>query len=958
MDLDHWKRIEKVYYSVLASPLTQRIAVLDDLCSDDEGVKREVESLLDARERAGNFLSAGNFQNHVGDLFGGQDQVGRTLGRYQILSPIGAGAMGEVYLARDAGLDRQVALKILPAAFMQDAGRVMRFQREAKAVSALNHPNIMTIYEIGEVDGTWFIATEFIEGTTLRRRLSSGRLELPEVLAIALQCAHALQAAHQVGIVHRDIKPENIMIRPDGLVKVVDFGLARMSPSGSELSADATQSGALIGTPRYMSPEQARGEKLDARTDVFSLGAVVYEMTTGHPAFPGATTADVFAALLSSQCPPPSKFASGLPERVDAIALKALERDREARYQSMQDFATDLQEALQFPDTSRAKAKARRESPQPVRRASLSAWQAIMAAVVLAVIAATVFYVRAGRSGGHPDAPPLSVLPLTSFEGFKDFGSFSPDGKRVAFSWNGGEGGSGGKPERNIYLLTIGQEDATRLTFGTEDERSPAWSPDGRNIAFCRAVFTEPTPSKYGVYILPASGGQERKIVEAGLGVSWSPDNKFLAIAGLVGGTSGISLISLSGNLRKELTNPRPYVDTLPVFSPDGKWIAFTRDFGFSAREIFVVRAGGGRPKQLTFDRQPTYGATWTPDGREIIFASNRGVGGESLWRIPASGGRPRRLSATLRGGFYPSISPVGRQLVYTESAKDTNIYAFEGAGFQNRSAPALFGQQRRLIVSSRRDDSPNISPDGKRIAFVSTRTGNEEIWISDADRRELKQLTSFKGQNTGTPRWSPDGRQIAFDSSEAGNPNIYVMDGAGGTPRRLTSGPWGNFMPSWSPDGKWIYFKSERSGSDQIWKIPSSGGSPIQVTRGGACEAFASPDGKRLYFTKRAWAPIWTVPVDGGPEEPVPELEHFDKIFRSWGIVQQGIYFLSRENRPTQTVHFFSFARRQVSALATIDRQPIWDYPDLALSADGRQLVYASLDQEFNDLMLIENFH
>jgi serine/threonine protein kinase len=320
MDSERWKRIQQVYCSVVASPLTRRAAVVDELCSDDQDMRREVESLLEAREQAGSFLSPANLQLHLGELISESYLLGQALGHYHILSAIGAGAMGEVYLALDTRLDRQVALKILPARFTRNGERVARFRREAKAASGLNHPNIITIYDIGEIGDTWFIATEFIEGVTLRERLAARNMDLREVLEIAVQCTFALQAAHRAGIVHRDIKPENIMVRPDGLVKVVDFGLARVSEAGKESSVEATQAGTLIGTPRYMSPEQARGQHLDARTDIFSLGAVFYEMVTRRPAFPGATAADVFAALLGSVPRPPSECVKGVPEDLDAIA--------------------------------------------------------------------------------------------------------------------------------------------------------------------------------------------------------------------------------------------------------------------------------------------------------------------------------------------------------------------------------------------------------------------------------------------------------------------------------------------------------------------------------------------------------------------------------------------------------------------------------------------------------------
>ncbi|HEX6546473.1 MAG TPA: protein kinase, partial [Bryobacteraceae bacterium] len=778
--------------------------------------------------------------------------MGQTLNHYQIVSAIGAGAMGEVYLARDNRLDREVALKVLPAPFTRDAHRIARFLREAKAASALNHPNIITIYDIDEVGDTWFIAAEFIEGVTLRDRLAAGRMSLSDALGIGIQCARGLTAAHRAGIVHRDIKPENIMLRPDGLVKLVDFGLARMTEARTASAPDATQAGAVIGTPRYMSPEQARGGTLDARTDIFSLGAVLYEVVTGRPAFRGDTTADVFAALLG---PPPdaaSSCAEGIPVRFDHIVLKAVQRDPEARYQTMSSFEADLEDLKQWAKMPNGVGSSgnliAHRAAASTNRHGLTLYAAV-ATVILAVALTISLYFPSGRLRNRPGALPLNVVPLTSFEGYKDFASLSADGSQVAFSWNGGAGGSGGEPVRNIYVKGIGSHEPRRLTFSPEDERLPVWSPDGNYIAFCRASVLEPAATHYAIIVVPSSGGPERYISEGGMGVSWSRDGSELAIGGEPEGTNGISLISLTTGARRELTQPGRSFDTLPAFSPDGRWIVFTRNFGFSAREIFIIPARGGKAKQLTFDRQPTYGATWTADDREIVFASNRGRGGESLWRVSANGGVPQRVSATLEGSFYPSISRTGDRLVYTQSFKDTNIYAYVSSGFTGRNNrnqwqwwPGDRSVERRpLILSSHRDDSPSISPDGKRIAFVSKRTGNEEIWLCDRNGNGLVERTSFNGPGVGTPRWSPDGHSIAFDSLAAGNPNIYVMGAEAGVPRQLTTGPHANFMPSWSPDAKWIYFKSDRSGSAQIWKIPAAGGSAIQVTYSGASEAFAS---------------------------------------------------------------------------------------------------------------------
>ena len=946
MTADRWKRVADIYDSVVVLPPAARGTMLDEACGSDADLRREVESLLEARGEAGSFLSLSDLRDHICDLSDSEAAPGSTFGRYQVLSVIGAGGMGEVYLAQDAELNRQVALKVLPAQFTNDEERIARFRREARAASVLNHPNVVTIYDVGQTGDTWFIATEFVEGTTLRARLAEGPKNIPGALDIALQCARGLEAAHKAGIVHRDVKPENIIVRQDGVVKIVDFGLARGAEDGlGELLGNATRTGAVMGTPRYMSPEQARGQKLDPRTDIFSLGAVLYEMITGRPAFPGATTADVFAALLSSA--PEPVAATGL----NSILQKALAKDRDARYQTVDAFAQDLEYLREHPAGFVPATKDTRHS-RVSRRAMLAGAGALVAGAGLAGLR-----LRLHRPLVQEPLP-MSVVPVTSFSGYKDFGSVSPDGQRIVFSWNGAPNGSGGRLERNIYTKSVGNGEPVRLTFAQQDETYPAWSPDGRQIAFCRLLDSRHPYLRFAILIVPAAGGAERNIAEGGNGVAWSPDGKDLVFTGLPPQNGGIFRVSLETGARTRLTRSAANLDELPVLSPDGQWIVFTRSFSPIARELFIVPGRGGRERQLTFDHQPTYGAAWTADAKEIVFSSNRASGGESLWRMPLDGGFPRRLPMTLGSAFYPAISRKGDALVYTESFKDTNIYLSEGAGFAGGSVPGHFGPQRGLILSSRRDDSPSISPAGDRIAFVSRRTGNEEIWVCDRDGGHLMQLTAFDGPATGTPRWSPDGRWLAFDSMAMGNPNIYVTSAQGGTPRQLTSGASGNYMPSWSSDGKRIYFKSDRSGSDQLWSIPALGGSATQITRGGASEGFPSPDGKLIYYIRVGWGAIWSVPTDGGVEKPVPELQRFDRIFRSWGVVGQGIYFISREEGPRQTVRFFSFETRQVSPILTLDKEPIWDYPAVALSPDGRRLLTARLDLEVNDLMMVENFH
>jgi eukaryotic-like serine/threonine-protein kinase len=369
MNPDRWRQIGQLYHSALEMELEERAAFLDGACGDDAELRREVESLLQARQQADGFIDGkvAGVADVINEIAAHQQTtslVGRSLGHYQALSLIGAGGMGRVYLAEDTRLGRKVALKLLPAAFTQDKERVRRFKQEARAASSLNHPNILTIHEIGEAStaegGAHFIVSEFVEGETLRAALRGGRLDVGKATAIAEQVAGALSVAHEAGIVHRDIKPENVMARPDGLVKVLDFGLAKLTeapsaPADSEASTNlSTAPGIVMGTVSYMSPEQARGQKVDRRADIFSLGVVLYEMLAGRRPFEGATTSDVIAALLTAEPPPLGECCSEATTELERIVGRCLAKDRETRYQSAAELIAELKTLPQGSQTERS----------------------------------------------------------------------------------------------------------------------------------------------------------------------------------------------------------------------------------------------------------------------------------------------------------------------------------------------------------------------------------------------------------------------------------------------------------------------------------------------------------------------------------------------------------------------------------------------------------------------------
>lgn len=945
MDAERWKRIEEVYYGVQACPL-RRGAILNELCPDDPDIRQEVESLLDARERAGNFLSSDDFSEYIAELASDPNLSGCNVGPYEILDEIGSGAMGVVYRARDTRLGRQVALKVLPAGVTQNVASVARFRAEARAASALNHPNIVAIYEIGEDSGLSFIVTELIEGVTLRERLRDGKLSLEDTLSIALQCAAALGAAHRAGIVHRDIKPENIMVRPDGVVKVVDFGLARMIKPAPDKSLHATQTGHIMGTPRYMSPEQARGRKPDVRSDIFSLGAVLFELAAGHPAFPGTTTAEVFAALLDSA---PDVAGAG---PLKPVISKALAKDTAARYQTMEEFARDLRN-IDMDAQRPVIAQRLRAVLAPIFH--FRNWHAIALLPVLALVGYMWFAHREVPGNAN-----LKFKSLTTFGGSKQYPAFSADGSRIAFSWRASV-----QQTHHIYVKPVANGRPVQLTFGSEEDASPTWSPDGRQIAFCRsALSADERPSvPSGVYVVPALGGTDREVGENCEGVSWSPDGKMLAVARAPNNATdsgGIDLLFLKTGERRRLTRSRQ--DMLPAYSPNGKWLAFVRVLPGRGRgrEIFVVSAMGGQPRRLTFDSEYINGVTWSSDSREIVFSSPRAPTQGAVWRIPVSGGTPRPLSAALRNASFPSISWHGRRMAFIDSWSDSNLYLRAGPGPPRAGMPWEFDAPLGVALSTRTDHSPVFSPDGERFAYISDRTGSNQVWISRRDGSHSMQLTALGRQSASSPRWSPNGARIAFDVWAAHESNIYVVSSHGGEPRRVSLDPGQGWKPAWSSDGQWIYFTSSRSGASEIWKVPAGGGEAIQVTHTGAYAALPSPGGKIIYFRKSTPAgccAIWSVPVRGGGEEPVRELEKFTRISRSWGVIKDGIYFLARQHGPQQTVRFLSFATHKVSDVVRLEKEPDWSFLGLAMSPGGRYLLTVQLDREANDLMMIENF-
>ena len=497
----------------------------------------------------------------------------------------------------------------------------------------------------------------------------------------------------------------------------------------------------------------------------------------------------------------------------------------------------------------------------------------------------------------------------------------------------------------DIYVKLIGSETQLRLTTDPAADTNPVWSPDGRWIAFLRQSATEK-----GVYILPSLGGPARKLatVNAMEGLAWFSDGKSLALADRDSPEAPFSIFRLSKETgeKPRLTSPPAQTlgDVKPAISPNGETLAFIRCS--SGCDLYLMPIRGGEVQKLT-DLNDVSELAWSADGSQLIFST--GPGG-NLWRLSVSGGVPEPIAAAGQGVGGPTLR--GNRLAYAQGTVDRNIWQLGLKG-----SKSLGQRPVPVITSTRNDDSPQFSPDGKKIVFASTRSGTTEIWLCDRDGQNPVQLTSFDGPWTGTPRWAPDGRQIAFDTRSQGNPDIWVLSLDGGQPRRLTTEPSEDVVPSWSRDGRWIYFGSNRSGKLQIRKIPKEGGPAVQLTKDGGFEGFESPDGKFFYYAKGRRMPgIWRIPVEGGEETPVLD-EHKAGFWRHWAVSDSGIHFATAEVPAHPLIEFYGFATGNVAFVCRLDKPIDLSRPGLSVSPDGRSLLFTQQDQISSDIMLMENF-
>jgi Tol biopolymer transport system component/serine/threonine protein kinase len=884
MNPERWLKVKEIFQQALAYAPADRTRFVSEACAGDNELRSEVESLIASDGRDGTFLDAPAYETVAATLLDEQANLrpGQMAGPYEILSFITRGGMGEVYLARDPRLHRKVALKILPPAFTKDDERLRRFEQEARAASALNHPNIITVYEILKADSIQAIATEFVEGETLRQRLSGAPPTLSESLHIATQVADALAAAHKAGIIHRDIKPENIMLRPDGYVKVLDFGLAKLAEDSPEIPIEEvltkqvrTGSGMVIGTAGYMSPEQARGKTIDARTDIFSLGAVLYEMVTRSKPFDGETPTDVLAAILKTEPPSLSAMAPETPPELSRIVMKTLRKDREERYQVIKDLLIDLKSFAQdhefqqrLKQNSGSPAVAITAPAQPgsgaahPTRAIIDAaptiasrpfnsiirprrWPTVALIAVIALGTAVCAYKLWTRLKEIRPPVVTNVARITAWAGLDAQPALAPDGNSVAYTSN-----HGGSFEIYIKQLTTGGREI-QLTNDGSDNFQPQWSPNGQQMLYY-------SKKRGGIWVIPALGGTPRQLTDFGASARWSSDGTMVVFnsdanpdlgSGNVG-SSTIWIVPSQGDTPKQITRagspPGGHVG--PTWSPDGKRIVFI-DLNFTGHTLWSVSVKGDDLKQLNIP--PTIGRPahpiFSPDGRFLYFDAGPLV--EAIAVSPdftAVTGEPIKVSDLGASSVQSvSVSANGKRLAYSVQTLTSNIWSINVSPKAGEGVGAPFPITTQ---TGTRNNQPAFSPDGRKLAFMEyVRGAGADIFVADADGKNPAQITSDSANLV--PTWFGDGDQIAFVAFRDKHSSVWAISQQSRRERLLLDIGRDIQYARLSPDGKQIAFNLAESGAINTWIAGVPGGKPRQITFDKEMDAFPcwSPDGKFL---------------------------------------------------------------------------------------------------------------
>jgi Tol biopolymer transport system component/predicted Ser/Thr protein kinase len=919
MTPERWEQIGRLYHAALELKSDQRAAFLDQACAGDQALRREVESLIAADEQAGDFIAAPALKDAAGLVTVEETALlkEQSLGHYQILSPLGSGGMGEVYLAKDSRLGREVALKTLPPVFASDANRLQRFQTEAKAAATLNHPNIATIYSVEEINGRHFITMEYVAGQPLDGLLPKAGLALEAFLEWFLPLADALAHAHEKGIIHRDIKPGNIMVTPHGVPKILDFGLARIDRTVAEITGESqtprlTQEGQVLGTPAYMSPEQAEGKPVDHRSDIFSFGVVMYEALTGQRPFKGNSYASIVSELLKEEPPAVSELKPRTPFLLARLIQQCLRKDCRHRYQTMREVRTLLAEAQAEAEAGMVIAPsgaAVAGKPVIVSRPLL-----IGLMIVAALLAGLAIWSL--LLSGQPEAKPITRFALSPPPGQQSSLSeaqLSPDGKHLVFASR-----RGGLTQ--LFLRPLDQFEARPIP-GTDDARRPFFSPDGEWIGF----FTGEDKLRK----VPVAGGAPLTICdgcETAFETHWGVDDTII-----VADTKGLYRIAAGGGKPERLTSvdeaKGEKTHRAPQLLPGGRGALFTVETTKGSR-LAALSLATRQWRELAEAGEAAYGQ-YLATGH-VVFARSK--------QLLAAPFDPAQLVITgpavtvLDGVFAPSPN-------FRVAGNGTLVYLPDTA-MQNNALVWVDrqGQATPLLENRANYRSPRLSPDGRRVAVQV----DSEIWIYEVETGRGLRLT-FEGDNQ-SPIWTPDGQRVVFASNRNGvwhlyqraadlsseaeklisseyrhlpyswhpagqllalaaiystsNSDVLMWSAQNNKTAAFVSSPFIEDTPRFSPDGRWLAYFSIESGKVEVYVQPHPGpGGKVPISRGGGMFPVWSRDGRELFYRQGSRLYAVTVKTAPGFTAGAPRALFEGRYLTSYDVAPDGQRFVMVRN-------------------------------------------------------------